>query len=429
MNTGLILFFAVFVVLLIIGAPTYLCLLSGSIIYCYFSSFMAPGAMMEKMFLSLNNFVLLAIPMFMMAGLIMNNGGIASRLFNFCRAMLGHLRGGLAYVNILASFIFSGMSGSALADVGGLGQIEMSEMQKEGYDDGMVLGVTAASATMGPIVPPSIPMCIYGSVASVSVGSLFLGGVIPGVIMAIVLSFMVYMGAKRANYPVHKRATAKERFIAFQKSFFALLMPVIVLGGIWSGYFTPTEAACVSIFYCIIIVQFVYKDMSVKELPRIMCETVEGIGPALTIVSAAALFGWILQFEHFDTFLLNALISISDNPTVIILLLDIILLIFGMFIDSTPVIMLMVPVFLPLTRQLGINEIHLGVVVVLNLMIGLMTPPIGQSLFIMSSVVKKPFSYVVQNTWRWLIPLFVCLVIVSVFPETVLWLPRLFGMI
>lgn len=429
MSTGLTIFFTIFVVLLILGAPTYLCLLSSSIVYCYFNAFMSPSAMMDKMFTSLNNFVLLAIPMFMMAGIIMNAGGIATRIFNFCRALLGHFRGGLAYVNIFASFIFAGMSGSALADVGGLGQIEMSEMDKEGYDDDLTLGVTAASATLGPIVPPSIPMCVYGSVASVSVGAMFVGGVMPGVVMASVLSAMVYIMAKKRNYPVHKRATAKEVFVAFQKSFFALLMPLIILGGIWTGYFTPTEASCVAIVCCIIIVQFIYKDMSLKELPRIMCETVEGIGPALTIVSAASLFGWILQFEHFDTMLLNALLGISHNPTVIILLIDLILLIFGMFLDSTPIIMLMVPVLLPICRQLGINEIHLGVVVVLNLMIGLMTPPIGQSLFIMTSVVKKPFSYVVHCTWKWLIPLFICLLVVSLFPEVVLWLPRVTGVI
>lgn len=429
MNTGLVLLLAIFVLLLVLGAPTYLCMLVGCLVYSYCNPFMAPFAIMEKMFLSLNNFVLLAIPMFMMAGIIMNRGGIASRIFNFCRAMLGHFRGGLAYVNILASVIFAGMSGSALADVGGLGQIEMTEMKKEGYDDGMVLGVTAASATLGPIIPPSIPMCIYGSVASVSVGAMFMGGFLPGVVMAIVLAIMVYIISKRKNYPVHPKASWKERLESFQKSFFALLMPFIILGGIWSGYFTPTEAALVSIVYALCVTKFVYRDMDFAELPEIMKNTVTGIGPALTIVSSAAVFGWILQFEHFDTWILNGLLNLSSNKIVILLLLNVILIIFGMFIDSTPVIMLMVPVFLPLTRQLGIHEIHLGVIVVLNLMIGLMTPPIGQSLFIMSSVTKKPFSEVCRCTSPWLIPLIICLLIVTLIPETVLFLPRLFDMI
>lgn len=429
MSTALILFFVTFIVLLVLGAPTFLCLLASSIVYSYFTPFMAPLAMMEKMFLSLNNFVLLAIPMFMMAGTIMNNGGIATRIFNFCRSLLGHLPGGLAYVNILASFIFAGMSGSALADVGGLGQIEMAEMSKEGYDDDVILGVTAASGTLGPIIPPSIPMCIYGSAASVSVGALFIGGVVPGTVMGIVLSAVVYLYTKRRRYPVHRKATLKEVLISFQKSFFALLMPVIILGGIWCGYFTPTEAVCISIFYCTIIALFIYRDLKISDLIPIMNQTAEGIGPALTIVSAAALFGWILQFEHFDSFLLESLLNISTNKTVIILMVDIILIIFGMFLDSTPIILLMVPVLLPLTRALGIHPVHLGVVVVLNLMIGLMTPPVGQSLFIMSTVVDKPFDYVVKCTWKWLIPLFICLFLVSVFPEIVLFLPRLAGII
>lgn len=429
MSTGLAMLFLIFIVLLILGAPTYLCLMAGCIAYCHFSTFMAPTAMLEKMFLSLNNFVLLAIPMFMMAGQIMNNGGIATRIFNFCRAMLGHFPGGLAYVNILASFIFSGMSGSALADVGGLGQIEMAEMEKEGYDDLMTLGVTAASATMGPIVPPSIPMCVYGSVASVSVGAMFMGGFLPGVLMGIVLGVMVFIMAKKNHYPVHRKATWKERLKSLHDSFLALLMPFIILGGIWCGYFTATEAAMVSIVYAMGVTMLLYKEMKPAELPAIMKETVAGIGPALTIVSSAALFGWILQFEHFDTLILNGLLGLSTNPTIIMLLLDVLLLIFGMFIDSTPIIMLMVPVVLPLTRMLGIHEVHLGVVVVLNLMIGLMTPPIGQSLFIMSTVTKKPFGEVCRCTVPWLVPLFICLFLVTVFPEIVLFFPRLFAMI
>lgn len=428
MNTGLALFFVIFVVLLIMGAPTYLCMLTGAIVYSYFNPFMAPSAMMEKMFMSLNNFVLLAIPMFMMAGIIMNRGSIATRIFDFCRAMVGHFRGGLAYVNVLVSVIFAGMSGSALADVGGVGQIEISEMNKEGYDDEMTLGVTAASATLGPIIPPSIPMCIYGSVASVSVGAMFMGGFLPGLAMALILCVMVYVISHKKKYPVHPKASWKQRWSAFQKSFLALLMPFIILGGIWGGYFTPTEASMISIVYALLITKFFYRDMSMKELPNIIKETAVGVGPALTIVSAASVFGWILQFEQFDKWILNALLGISTNPTIIMLLLNIILLIFGMFIDATPVIMLMVPVVLPLTRTLGIKPIHLGVVVVLNLMIGLMTPPIGQSLFIMSSVTKKPFSYVCKCTWKWLIPLFICLIIVTVFPSIVTFLPELFEM-
>lgn len=429
MNTALIIFILIFIVLLLIGAPTYLALLVSGLSYCFISGTINDMMIMQKMFGSLDNFVLLAIPMFMMAGMIMNNGGITDRIFSFCRSLLGHFPGGLAYVNVVASLLFSGMSGSALADVGGLGQVEMKAMTDEGYDDDMILGITAASATMGPIVPPSIPMVIYGSAASVSVGALFTAGVVPGAIMAVVLCVVIFFVSRRKKYPVHKKATFREKAQTLKRTFFALMMPVVIMGGIWSGYFTPTEAALVSIVYVLFIILIVYKEMHVKELPKIMSETVSGIVPALTIISSSALFGWVLQFERLDKLLLDGLLSISHDPRIILLCVNLLLLFFGMILDSTPVILLLVPMLLPLTRELGINDVHLGVIVVLNLMIGLMTPPIGQSLFMLSSVTKKPFGTIVKHTAPWLIPLFITLAIVTFFPNIILFLPRLLNLV
>lgn len=429
MSTELITFILCFVVLLLIGAPTYLALLISGLSYCFIGGAIDNMMIMQKMFGSLDNFVLLAIPMFMMAGIIMNTGGITDRIFNFCRALLGHFPGGLAYVNVAASLLFSGMSGSALADVGGLGQVEMKAMADEGYDDDMTIGVTAASATMGPIVPPSIPMVIYGSAASVSVGALFTAGVVPGAIMAIVLCVVIFFVARRKKYPVHKKATFKEVLLTLRKTFFALMMPVVIMGGIWSGYFTPTEAALVSIVYVLLVILVVYKEMEVKQIPKVMTETVTGIVPALTIISSSSLFGWVLQFERLDKILLKELLNISQDPIIILLFVNLLLIFFGMILDSTPVILLMVPMLLPLTRQLGINDVHLGVIVVLNLMIGLMTPPIGQSLFMLSSVTKKPFGTVVKHTAPWLVPLFASLAIVTYFPDLILFLPRLFNLV
>lgn len=429
MNVALIVFIVCFVVLLLIGAPTYLALLTSGLSYCYIGGGINDMMIMQKMFGSLDNFVLLAIPMFMMAGIIMNTGGITDRIFNFCRAMLGHYPGGLAYVNVAASLLFSGMSGSALADVGGLGQVEMKAMTDEGYDDDMIIGITAASSTMGPIVPPSIPMVIYGSAASVSVGALFTAGVVPGAIMAVVLCCVIFIVARKKNYPVHKKATFKEKMLTLRKTFFALMMPVVIMGGIWSGYFTPTEAALVSIVYVLFVILLVYKEMTIKQIPKVMSETVSGIVPALTIISSASLFGWVLQFERLDKILLEGLLSISHDPRIILILVNILLIFFGMILDSTPVILLMVPMLLPLTRELGINDVHLGVIVVLNLMIGLMTPPIGQSLFMLSSVTKKPFGKIVKHTSPWLIPLLAALAIVTYFPNLILFLPRLFNLV
>ena len=428
MSAAFIAFLAIFVVFLFFGAPIYLSLLTSGLAYVFIHGGIDNMAVIAKMYGSLNNFVLLAIPMFMMAGKIMNTGGITDRIFGFCRSLLGHFPGGLAYANILSSFIFSGMSGSALADVGGLGAVEIKAMRDEGYEDDFIFGVTAASATMGPIVPPSIPMVIYGAAASVSVGTLFMAGVGPGIVIALVLGVYVFMTARKRKYPVHPRSSLKDVGRWFMKSFWALLMIVIILGGISSGLFTPTEASCISIAYCILAVCGIYRDMKPKELVHCVSETVVDIVPALAIVCSASLFGWVLQFEHLGKLILNGMLSLTTNKWLILLMIDLILLFFGMILDSTPTILLLVPIFQPLVRQVGISEIHLGVVVVLNLMIGLMTPPYGQSLFMLSGATKTPFNKVVKYIAPWLIPMFIALVLVTFFPWICLTIPRIFGM-
>lgn len=427
-SNAFIVFLLVFVFFLFFGAPIYLALLCSGLSYVFLHGGIDNMAVMAKMYGSLDNFVLLAIPMFMMAGKLMNNGGITDRIFGFCRSLLGHFPGGLAYVNVLASFVFSGMSGSALADVGGLGAVEIKAMRDEGYEDDLIFGITAASSTMGPIVPPSIPMVIYGAAASVSVGTLFMAGVGPGVVIAAVLSVFIYFTAKKRKYSVHKRCTLKEVFQWFRKSFWALLMIAIILGGISGGYFTPTEASCIAIAYCIFAVCVIYRDMPAKTIIPVISETVQDIVPAMAIVASASLFGWVLQFEHLGTLMLEGMLSISSNKWVILLMIDIILLFFGMILDSTPTILLLVPIFQPLVREVGISEIHLGIVVVLNLMIGLMTPPYGQSLFMLSGATKTPFNKVVSYVSPWLIPLFIALLIVTFFPEVCLFIPRMLGM-
>ena len=428
MSTAFIVFLSIFVVFLFFGAPIYLSLLCSGLAYVFLHGGIDNMAVMAKMYGSLNNFVLLAIPMFMMAGKIMNTGGITDRIFGFCRAVLGHFPGGLAYVNILSSFIFSGMSGSALADVGGLGAVEIKAMRDEGYEDDIIFGITAASATMGPIVPPSIPMVIYGAAASVSVGTLFMAGIGPGIVIALILGVFVFFTAKKRNYKVHKKSTLKEIWQWFRKSFWALLMIAIILGGISCGIFTPTEASCIAIAYCIFAVCVIYRDMKPSELKECVSETVVDIVPALAIVASASLFGWVLQFEHLGKLMLSGLLAISTNKWIILLLIDLILLFFGMILDSTPTILLLVPIFQPLVQSIGISEIHLGIVVVLNLMIGLMTPPYGQSLFMLSGATKTPFNKVVRYVTPWLIPMFIALAIVTFCPAVCLTIPRLLGM-
>ena len=448
-STAFIVFLLVFVVFLFLGAPIYLALLCSGLSYTFLHGGIDNMAVMAKMYGSLNNFVLLAIPMFMMAGKLMNSGGITDRIFGFCRSILGHFPGGLAYVNILSSFIFSGMSGSALADVGGLGAVEIKAMRDEGYEDDLIFGITAASATMGPIVPPSIPMVIYGAAASVSVGTLFMAGVGPGIVIALVLGVFVFFEAKKRHYPVHKKCTLKEILGWFIQSFWALLMIVIILGGISIGIFTPTEASCIAIAYCIIAVCLIYRDMkpidfaarkaykeataeqrktmTIFDIPGCVSETVQDIVPAMAIVCSASLFGWVLQFEHLGKLMLNGMLSITTNKWLILLMIDIILLFFGMILDSTPTILLLVPIFQPLVQEVGISEIHLGIVVVLNLMIGLMTPPYGQSLFMLAGATKTPFKTVVKYVAPWLVPMFIALALVTFCPPIVLTIPRLLG--
>jgi len=428
MSLAFIIFLVVFVGFLMFGAPIYLSLLCSGLSYVFIHGGIDNMAVMAKMYGSLNNFVLLAIPMFMMAGIIMNQGGITDRIFGFCRSVLGHFPGGLAYVNILSSFIFSGMSGSALADVGGLGAVEIKAMRDEGYEDDLIFGITAASATMGPIIPPSIPMVIYGAAASVSVGTLFMAGIGPGIVIAIVLGVFVFVEAKRRKYKVHPKSSFKEILNWFCKSFWALLMIAIILGGISCGAFTPTEASCIAIAYCLFAVCVIYREMPFSNIGECISETVTGIVPALSIVSAASLFGWVLQFEHLGKLMLNGILSVTDNKLVVLLLIDLILLFLGMILDSTPTILLMVPIFQPLVQQMGISEIHLGIVVILNLMIGLMTPPYGQSLFMLASATKTPFNKVVQYVCPWLIPMFIALALVTFFPDITLLIPRLLGM-
>ena len=428
MSLAFIIFLVVFVGFLMFGAPIYLSLLCSGLSYVFIHGGIDNMAVMAKMYGSLNNFVLLAIPMFMMAGIIMNQGGITDRIFGFCRSVLGHFPGGLAYVNILSSFIFSGMSGSALADVGGLGAVEIKAMRDEGYEDDLIFGITAASATMGPIIPPSIPMVIYGAAASVSVGTLFMAGIGPGIVIAIVLGVFVFVEAKRRKYKVHPKSSFKEILNWFGKSFWALLMIAIILGGISCGAFTPTEASCIAIAYCLFAVCVLYREMPFSNIGECISETVTGIVPALSIVSAASLFGWVLQFEHLGKLMLNGILSVTDNKLVVLLLIDLILLFLGMILDSTPTILLMVPIFQPLVQQMGISEIHLGIVVILNLMIGLMTPPYGQSLFMLASATKTPFNKVVQYVCPWLSPMFIALALVTFFPDITLLIPRLLGM-
>ena len=420
-------FFGTLVLMIVLGFPVWLCLIGSSLVYMAISGNLSNLIAVQRIILAPDSFTLLAVPFFILAGQIMNAGGVTNRIFRFARTLVGHYRGGLGYVNIVASIIFAGMSGSALADAGGLGMVEIKAMRDEGYDDDFSLGVTGASSTIGPIIPPSIPFVIFGAVANVSVGGLFVGGFIPGLIMGLALAVMVFIVARKRNYPVQPRASLKETLVAFKEAFLALFMPLIIIGGIWGGVMTPTEAAFVSILYALLVSGLIYREISFKQLPRLMIDTIRMVAPAILIVGGANLFGWIMNYEKIDRLLLNLLLGITTNKYVILMIINLILLFLGMFLEVISAIMLVLPVLAPLVQVLGIDPIHLGVVMVLNLMIGLLTPPVGFVLYILSSATKNSVNMVIRSVLPWMIPLLVALFLITFIPELVLFLPRLMG--
>ncbi len=427
MTEPIVLFFLVFVVLMVLRAPMYLCLLGSSLLYIFLTPQLSMLTAMNKMMNAPNSFTLLAVPFFILAGQVMNNGGVTDRIFGFARKMIGHWRGGLAYVNVLSSLIFSGISGSALADVGGLGMIEIKAMRDEQYDDDLTLGVTGASSTVGPIIPPSIPFVIYGAMANVSIGALFMAGLGPGVVLSLVLCIYICIIAHRRNYPRHEKAGLSEKWKAFVDALPALMFPAIMLGGIWTGWFTPTESAMFSVVYGLIVSCFVYRELDIRKLPSLAAATVRQVGPSIAVVVGASLFAWVMTYEQIDKVVVNGILSFTSNKYVILLLINMILIVMGMFIEVVAAIMIMLPILTPLMAVAGINPIHMGVILVLNMMIGLLTPPVGMSLYMLSSASGRSFGEVTKMVLPWLVPLFLALALVTYVEPITMFLPGLFG--
>ncbi len=381
----------------------------------------------QRMMAGPDSIPILAVPFFVFAGLLMNSTGITERIFRFSLALVGHIKGSLGHVNVLGSIIFAGMSGSGAADCAGIGAIELEAQRKAGFDDDFNVGVTLSSATIGPIIPPSIPMVLYGTLASVSVGALFLGGVVPGLLMGASLCVMVYYYAKKRDYPVYKRATAKEMLLATAMAFWALITPMIILVGITLGVFTPTEAAIVTVVYALFLGVVVYRELTLAKFREVVLETIQTTAVFIFIVSAANLFAWVLTREQLPQMVAKALFSISRNPVVVLLILNVFLLIVGCFMEGLAALIVLIPILLPAIQQVGIDPVHFGVVAVLNLTIGALTPPVGTYLYIMVRVARMSFEEVVRATLPWTVPLVVVLLLISFFPQLVLWLPTLLG--
>ena len=410
--------------LMAVGMPLFLTMGSSCLIYL-----IANGeillAIPQRLTASANSFPLLAAPFFMLTGMAMNTAGITKRIYDFAECLAGRFRGGLAHVNVIGSVIFAGMSGSAVADAAGLGTIEIKAMTDEGYPLPFSAAVTAASATIGPIIPPSVPLLIYGVLADVSIGRLFVGGLIPGFLMAGALMVMIRWMAHKRGFGAHPAPTLKEFVTKTRTAFLSLMTPVILFGGMMIGIFTPTEAAFIAATYALTLGVFVYREIPLRQLPRIFLDTVETNAVVLMLVMTASLMGYVLARAQVPQQLGAWMLGTTKNPIMILLMINVFLLIVGCFMEALAALTILVPVFLPIIQSVGIDPVHFGVVMVLNLMIGTLTPPVGIVLFVVARVANLPFEVVTRTTAPFLIPLIAVLILITLFPPLVLWLPNL----
>jgi tripartite ATP-independent transporter DctM subunit len=381
-------------------------------------------SLVQRVSAGVYSFPLLAAPCFILAGAIMNTGGITDRIFNWCNKMVGHIPGGLGHTNILASIVFAGMSGTAVADAGGLGQVELKAMKDAGFDEPFSLAITAASSTIGPIIPPSLPAVMVGVIGGVSVGRIFIGGVLPGLLMGFCLSVIVYILAIKRGYPKENKATTMEVWVASKRAFLSMLTVVIAIGGILAGIFTPTEAGVVALTYATLL-GFAYKELTLRKLYDIVVECSGIILSVLFIIAAGSIFGWILAIEQVPQSVTKWFVSYISNAWMALLVINILLLIAGMFLDSMCSISLLTPILLPVAVSYGIDPIHFSILMILNLMIGLITPPVGVVLYILSSISGVSFDRIVRAVIPFLLALLVALAIVTYVPPIVTWLPNL----
>jgi C4-dicarboxylate transporter DctM subunit len=418
---------AILVVMLMLfatGMPVAFAMGASSLIYMLLKGSLPLISIPQRMLNGADNFPLLAIPFFILAGSLMDNGGVTRRLVNFSSALVGHITGGLAHVVVVANMIMAGMSGSAVADASGTGSILIPSMRGKGYPADFAAAIVGAAATIGPIIPPSIPLVIFASIANVSTAKLFVGGVIPGVLMGIYLMAVAYVVAKRRGYGREPRQSAAQVARAFRDAAPPLMAPVIILGGILGGIFTPTEAAVVTTVYAFFLGLW-YRELRLSELPRVLTNALVTTAIVLFIVAASSLMGWLLAIEQVPQALMNGFLGISQNPWVVLALINIFLLVLGCLMDSIPILIILVPVLSPLILRLGIDPIHFGVVMVLNLMIGLLTPPVGMVMYVVCSIAKVSIRDFTRECWPMMLALTVVLAMITFYPPLVVWLPNL----
>ena len=414
-----------FLVLFGLGLPVIIALIAPGVLYIVLEGF-PYDAIAQRMILSMDSYTLVAIPVFILVGNMMNSSGITTRIFTFANTLVGRLHGGLAQVNIFASLIFAGMSGAALADVGGLGRIEIKAMREQGFTPAFAAAVTAASATVGPIFPPSIILIIYGAVTNTSIVKLLVAGILPAVLCVVMMMALTSLLARRRNYPRAERGpTIAELRRDGGRAAPALLAPVFLVGGMLSGYFTPTEAAAVVVAYIMFVSAFIYRDLTIEHLRTAAVETVKASGAILIIVSGAHLLGWVFALEQIPQTFANAVLPDTDNIVVLLLVLNVILLIAGMFLDAGIIVLLIMPIVAPPIIAAGVDPVHLGIIAVFNVVLGLVTPPMGLSLFLISDIAKVSMPALLKELLPYYIPLVLTLLIVTFVPAVSLWIPNM----
>ena len=414
----------VFIVLMLIGTPMFTVLGMSTVSFSLFSD-VALSPLPYRVFQSLNSFTLLAIPFFMIAGQIMAQGDLAGKLVKLFNSLIGHIRGGLAYVVVALNIILAGMSGSANADTAATCSILLPMMDREGYERDWSGALIAASGTMGPIIPPSIGFVVYCGITGVSVGKLFQAGVIPGLLMALTFFFFVGLYAKRHNLPKKKRATAKEVWDSFKKSILSLLMPLIILGSIFTGFVTATESAVLALVYAFVVTKYIYKTHTWKSLAKIIKDVMLTVGATMSIFAAAALFGWMMSYARVPQLFQATVLSLTNNKIVFFIILNVLMLILGCLMEGTAIKLILVPILLPLLNSFGMDLIQFGVVIELNLMIGLITPPVGMSLFLITKLTNVPVVNLVRRLFPYMICILIVLLLVTYIPALTLWLPSI----
>ena len=419
--------FPTFFILLLINMPIAFALGIAVAVTLSLDSTLPLNSIVTRAFVGVDSFTLLAIPFFIIAGELMNACGITERIVAFARSLVGHIRGGLAHVSIVSSMFFSGISGSATADASALGSMMIPAMKKNGFDSDYAVAVNASSSAMGPIIPPSIMMVIYGSIANVSIAQLFLGGFVPGLMVALGLMAMAYVIAKKRNYPAPARSELPPVISAFWGAAWALAMPVIILGGIFSGIFTATEAGVVAVAYAALVGTFVYKTLTFKLVGKLLVDAAVTTAAAMFLIAMATSFAWLLAWAGFGAAVLDVLGGISTNPTIALLLILVFILILGLFIEGIPILIIFTPVLLPVILGLGIDPIFFGVVLVMAVVIGSVTPPVGILTYICCSIA----GITISQAFRGLVPfcavLVAILLLCAVFPALIMTVPNLFG--